>query len=609
MASSSILAKMALQIGANTTEMKRGLADARQQLSGFKNTLHNFSKGLKAIGGVMAGAFSAKAMFDFAAESARLADVQLKAEAQLRAALKGNEEAFERLTKKASEFQSVSLFGDEQLIPMQALLASMGLAEDQINSTLKAAMDLSAGTGMSLDSAVKNLAKTFGGMTGELGESIPALKNLTQEQLKAGEAIKFVQNAFEGQAEAAAKTGLGPVKQFQNAWGDVREEFGKMLMPAIASVTQGLASLMPKLTEGMQAGKKVIIDVINYFIDLYNESIIFRGAIEGIKLSFKQVWEGVKLFFNLFVNSITSTGKILAYVFSPKNWGAGFGAGLKDLVMEGFGGVVDEVWKYGENTATNFKNAYEGMMRKDKIALISTEDVEVAKQTALMAGQQIGEALKAGMSLQTQAAKGPGELEGITLPGLQEAGLNKFKESIAAYKEGLQSVKDAANETGESITESMRESAESALSGSESFRDAAKRIVNSFISQGIAAVIANTLKAAGIFGPAGVALASLAGVAAKNLFSSAVPKLAQGGLAYGPTLAMVGDNRGAGTNPEVIAPLSKLKDMINFDDSRIVSAIKSMQRVNVNVDLSGVSVSNGYSRQNYLNRKLAFALR
>ena len=606
MANASILAKMALQIGANTTEMKRGLADARQQLEGF-------SKGLKAIGGVMAGAFSAKAMFDFAAESARLADVQLKAEAQLRTALKGNEEAFERLTKKASEFQSVSLFGDEQLIPMQALLASMGLAEDQINSTLKAAMDLSAGTGMSLDSAVKNLAKTFGGMTGELGESIPALKNLTQEQLKAGEAIKFVQNAFEGQAEAAAKTGLGPVKQFQNAWGDVREEFGKMLMPAIASVTQGLASLMPKLTEGFGKGKKVMIDVINYFIDLYNESIIFRGAIEGIKLSFKQVWEGVKLFFNLFVNSLTSTGKILAYVFSPKNWGAGFGAGLKDLVMEGFGGVVDEVWKYGENTATNFKNAYEGMMRKDKIALISTEDVDAAKETAFMAGQQIAASLKSGMSaasnLEKQENKGPGQLEGIALPGLQEAGLNKFKESIAAYKEGLQSVEDAANETGESITESMRVSAESALSGSESFRDAAKRIVNSFISQGIAAVIANTLKAAGIFGPAGVALASLAGVAAKNLFSSAVPKLAQGGLAYGPTLAMVGDNAGAGTNPEVIAPLSKLKGMINFDDSRIVSAIKSMQRVNVNVDLSGVSVSNGYSRQNYLNRKLAFALR
>lgn len=41
-----------------------------------------------------------------------------------------------------------------------------------------------------------------------------------------------------------------------------------------------------------------------------------------------------------------------------------------------------------------------------------------------------------------------------------------------------------------------------------------------------------------------------------------IPKLAKGGLAYAPTLAMVGDNRKAGTDPEVIAPLSKLKDLI-----------------------------------------------
>ena len=35
--------------------------------------------------------------------------------------------------------------------------------------------------------------------------------------------------------------------------------------------------------------------------------------------------------------------------------------------------------------------------------------------------------------------------------------------------------------------------------------------------------------------------------------------LAEGGLAYGPTMALVGDNRGAGSDPEVIAPLSKLR--------------------------------------------------
>ena len=40
------------------------------------------------------------------------------------------------------------------------------------------------------------------------------------------------------------------------------------------------------------------------------------------------------------------------------------------------------------------------------------------------------------------------------------------------------------------------------------------------------------------------------------------PKLAKGGLAYGPTYAMVGDNPNASVDPEVIAPLSKLKSMM-----------------------------------------------
>ncbi len=46
-----------------------------------------------------------------------------------------------------------------------------------------------------------------------------------------------------------------------------------------------------------------------------------------------------------------------------------------------------------------------------------------------------------------------------------------------------------------------------------------------------------------------------------------IPKLARGGLAYTPQLAMVGDNPNAKTDPEVIAPLSKLQNMMGNADS------------------------------------------
>lgn len=42
-----------------------------------------------------------------------------------------------------------------------------------------------------------------------------------------------------------------------------------------------------------------------------------------------------------------------------------------------------------------------------------------------------------------------------------------------------------------------------------------------------------------------------------------IPKLATGGLVTAPTLALVGDNKNASVDPEVVAPLSKLKNIIN----------------------------------------------
>ncbi|MCY9734172.1 hypothetical protein M5X17_10475 [Paenibacillus alvei] len=57
-----------------------------------------------------------------------------------------------------------------------------------------------------------------------------------------------------------------------------------------------------------------------------------------------------------------------------------------------------------------------------------------------------------------------------------------------------------------------------------------------------------------------------------------IPRLAKGGLAYGPTLAMVGDNRGASVDPEVVSPLSKLQDMISGNNQPVVEALMQILR-------------------------------
>ena len=47
----------------------------------------------------------------------------------------------------------------------------------------------------------------------------------------------------------------------------------------------------------------------------------------------------------------------------------------------------------------------------------------------------------------------------------------------------------------------------------------------------------------------------------KTLFT--MPKFAQGGVVYGPTMGLIGEYAGAKTNPEVIAPLSTLVDLLS----------------------------------------------
>ena len=67
-------------------------------------------------------------------------------------------------------------------------------------------------------------------------------------------------------------------------------------------------------------------------------------------------------------------------------------------------------------------------------------------------------------------------------------------------------------------------------------------------------------------------------------------KLATGGLAYGPTLAVVGDNPGAAADPEVVAPLSKLRNYIGGQKLELVG--------DISFELSGDSLKAVLNREN-----------
>lgn len=193
--------------------------------------------------------------------------VQATAETQLESAAKNNPyllpESVRKLKDYAGELQSISTYGDEELLPLMAQLAAAGRTQAEIQDIMTASVNVAASGTMSLDSAVRNLNKTYSGLSGELGEAMPAVKNLTQEELKNGEAVKVIQKQYGGMAEEVAKA-TGTSQQLKNAMGDLKEELGapfeKVMGPVRSFFTElvgGWASALKAQREYSEALKKL----------------------------------------------------------------------------------------------------------------------------------------------------------------------------------------------------------------------------------------------------------------------------------------------------------------------------------------------------------------
>ena len=262
------IADLLIKIGADSYEFQQKAQQVEKGLGSLEKKLTSVGKSLSlkltaplaALGGV----------------SLHLADVQAKAEAKVQQALKVTNQSvgynFRQLADYASELQGKTIFGDETILDKSTarLLAFTNITGENFKRTQALALDLATALEMDLGSASLQLGKALSDPATKLSSLSRAGITFSKEQTKVikklaetGDIAKAqamildeLERKFGGQAEAAARTGLGAVQQLKNAWGDFLERIGAAIMPfatkiagALSTVVQMLQSMSPAMMQ------------------------------------------------------------------------------------------------------------------------------------------------------------------------------------------------------------------------------------------------------------------------------------------------------------------------------------------------------------------------
>ena len=278
-----------------TNTLKTALNETGGAASSFASKMGSVAKSGGAVAaGITAAILAAKKYIETLKQANEAYKVQEKAEKALQKAAENNpylnRESVQRLKDYASEIQSASNFGDEGTIDVMAQLAASGRSESEIMKLVAAGADYAAAKHISLESAVQNLNKSYGGLAGELGELFPEVKALTAEQLKNGEAVDIIAQKYKGFAKEAADSGI----QAKNTFGDFLESVGKIANPFFEALSQKSKSFWKFMTDQMNK---------------FNDALETSSRKWGIGGTHRAVNEGVDVINTTYKNATTGEEK------------------------------------------------------------------------------------------------------------------------------------------------------------------------------------------------------------------------------------------------------------------------------------------------------------
>lgn len=189
--------------------------------------------------------------------------------------------------------------------------------------------------------------KDVGVSSQEAGE---VLKNVFGKQGAAGgmqlvTALSEVETSLDACVEGADNMHKATL-ELQNANRDLENAMATMF----GAADGGFAEMTTKIkTKVIQA----IADLINYMIDLYNESLFFRTCVHGIGFAFQSLWDVAKGVLRMIADGFRSCAKIIEGFLTFDN--AKMQEGISELVSK----TVDAFKVMGKEIADDFEAGIE----------------------------------------------------------------------------------------------------------------------------------------------------------------------------------------------------------------------------------------------------------
>ncbi len=168
----------------------------------------------------------------------------------------------DRLLDFANQLMLTTGVSDELIKNLLAQAVAMGRTEEEAKKLAEASVDIAARGIMPLDAAFETLAVTYEGVSLRNKQLKALTGELTEEQLRNGDAVDIVAAAVKGAGVEMRATTAGGMTALKNSADELGESFGAVLAPSLNKVVNGVIGFLDKLASADEGTKTAIVTML-----------------------------------------------------------------------------------------------------------------------------------------------------------------------------------------------------------------------------------------------------------------------------------------------------------------------------------------------------------